>query len=96
MAGATITVRVPTDKAARYMSQLAKHWGHKFDVELGETAASVALPFGRLQMRAETDALVASLEAAPDADPARLKRIFEDHLNRFAFREGELVFEWSV
>lgn len=91
-----ITVRVPTDKSARYMTQLAKHWSHKFEVQLTETTATVPLPFGLLTMQAEPDAIVGRFEPTPEADLKRLKEVFENHLNRFAFREGELVYEWSA
>lgn len=31
--------RLSTDKAARYMTQLAKHWSHKFAVTFDATTA---------------------------------------------------------
>jgi hypothetical protein len=93
---AQVVARVPTDKAARYMTQLAKHWGHKFEVELAATTAVIALPFGPVRLVAEPDALVITLEPAPGADLARAKEVVERHLNRFAFREGELVYRWSA
>jgi hypothetical protein len=93
---AAVTARVPTDKAARYMTQLAKHWSHKFDVALGETTADIPLPFGLVRLAAEQDALLITLEPNPDADLARMKQVVENHLNRFAFREGELVYNWSL
>ena len=31
--------RVATEKAARYMIQLAKHWSHKFEVRYDDTSA---------------------------------------------------------
>jgi hypothetical protein len=91
-----VTARVPTDKAVRYMTQLAKHWSHKFDVALTATTADIPLPFGPVRLAAEPDALLITLEPDPDADLARMKEVVENHLNRFAFREGELVYAWSA
>lgn len=93
---AAVTTRVATDKAARYMTQLAKHWSHKFDVALTERTADIPLPFGPVRLAAEKDALLITLEPNPEADVARMKEVVENHLNRFAFREGELVYPWSA
>jgi hypothetical protein len=96
MSAAPIVARVPTDKAARYMTQLAKHWSHRFDVALTPTTADIPLPFGPVHMDAEPEALVIALRPNPDADIAKMKEVVESHLNRFAFREGELVYPWSA
>ncbi len=96
-----IVARVPTDKAARYMTQLAKHWSHRFDVTFDATTAAIPLPLGPVTMVAEPDALVITLNPDPEAPNfdegvARMKEVVENHLNRFAFREGELVYDWRT
>ena len=93
---AKIVARVPTDKAARYMTQLAKHWSHRFEVTFDATTAAIPLPLGPVTMVAEPDALVITLNPDPEADVARMKEVVESHLNRFAFREGELVYDWRA
>ena len=47
--------RLHTDKAARYMTQLAKHWSHRFEVAFDATSARIPLPLGTCLMRAEPD-----------------------------------------
>ena len=76
--------RVPTAHAARYMQQLCKHWSHKLDVTLVAT------------MTAEADVLVVLVEAADEATLERMKGVVSKHLDRFAFREAPLPFEWVM
>lgn len=86
--------RASTDKAARYMTQLAKHWSHRFDVRYDERTAHIPLPAGPCDLRAEPDALVISLVADDEEGLARMETVVADHLARFAFREPELKIEW--
>lgn len=88
---------VATGSASRYLQQLCKHWSHKFAVAFDATAGSV--PFGNggeLRMTATADALLVSV-TAPDAETAvRLQGVVAEHLDRFAFREAPLGFDWSA
>ena len=85
---------VVTDHASKYLVQLSKHWSHKFSVEWDETRSHI--PFGQAQawLEAKDGLLVAEIEA-PEADLVRMQQVVADHLNRFAFREGELAFDWK-
>jgi hypothetical protein len=57
--------RLPTDKAARYMTQLAKHWSHKFEVSFDETTAlHPAAASGTCRMIADETGLDITVEAA--------------------------------
>ncbi|KQV62111.1 MULTISPECIES: DUF2218 domain-containing protein [unclassified Caulobacter] len=87
--------RVATERAARYMIQLAKHWSHKFEVRYDETSALFPLPLGTCRMTAHPDGLDISIEAADLEDLARLEDVVAKHLDRFAFREGELRYGWT-
>lgn len=87
--------RVATDKAARYMTQLAKHWSHKFEVTYDETSALFPLPLGTCHMTAHADGLDITLEAADLEGLTRLEDVVAKHLDRFAFREGELKYGWT-
>lgn len=87
--------RVATDKAARYMIQLAKHWSHKFDVRYDDASADFPLPLGLCRMTAHGDGLDITVEAADEAGLARLEDVVAKHLDRFAFREGELKYGWT-
>ncbi|MBX9896717.1 MAG: DUF2218 domain-containing protein [Qipengyuania sp.] len=88
--------RAPTAHASRYLQQLAKHWAHDNQVTFDTCQADIALRGNRVELRAEPDALVATLTTGPEGDPARLRQVFEDHIDRFAFREAPLPFEWSA
>jgi len=90
------TGRAATENASRYLQQLAKHWSHNNEVTFDKTSADIALRGNRVQMRAEPDALVVTLTTGPEGDAARLRQVFEDHINRFAFREAPLPFTWSA
>ncbi len=87
--------RVATERAARYMTQLAKHWSHKFEVRYDETSALFPLPLGTCRMTAHPDGLDITIEAADLEDLARLEDVVAKHLDRFAFREGELRYGWT-
>jgi DNA-binding PadR family transcriptional regulator len=76
-----------TDRAARYMIQLAKHWSHKFEVTYDETSALIPLPLGTCRMLADPEGLDITVEAADLEGLARLEDVVAEHLLRFAFRE---------
>ena len=85
-----------TPNASKYLVQLSKHWSHKFPVEWDDAHSHI--PFAQAQAQAWLEAknglLVAEVEA-PEADLAHMQKVVADHLNRFAFREGELAFDWK-
>ncbi len=87
--------RVATEKASRYMIQLAKHWSHKFEVRYDETSAFFPLPLGGCRMVAHPDGLDITVEAVDHDGLARLEDVVAKHLDRFAFREGELKYSWT-
>ncbi len=87
--------RLPTDKGARYMTQLAKHWSHKFVVSLDETTASIPLPLGDCRMAADETGLDITVEATSHDGLARLEDVVAEHLLRFAFRENVAKLAWT-
>ena len=89
------TGRAKTASASRYLQQLAKHWAHNNEVTFDAASADIALRGNRVELRAKPEALVATLTTGPDGDAVRLRQVFEDHINRFAFREAPLPFEWT-
>ena len=91
----TETGTVPTIHASRYLQQLAKHWAHKFKVTFTPNQARIELPFGVVEMTATAEALSARLITAADEDAARARQVFEEHINRFAFREAPLLLAWD-
>ena len=89
--------RVPTGSASRYLQQLCKHWSHRLTVAFDTEAGSVDFPNGaRLERRADPDTLDLLLRVPDGEDQARMREVVEEHLNRFAFREGPLTFDWRA
>lgn len=91
----TVTATVPTTSGSRYLQQLCKHWSHKFEVNFDPAQGEIAFPMGPIRMTAEPEALVVVLEPNADADVKRFKQVVADHLDRFAFREAPLPFDWK-
>jgi hypothetical protein len=89
------TALVPTTNGARYLQQLCKHWSHKLDVQLSENEGIVRFPAAVATMTATADALTVSVEAEDDETLQRMKGVVASHLDRFAFKEAPLPFEWS-
>lgn len=87
--------RVPTLSASRYLQQLAKHWSHKMDVSFTEEEGTILFPNGsKLGMRAARETLDLVLTVPEDGDVARMRDVVASHLDRFAFREVPLTFDW--
>lgn len=88
---------VPTASASRYLQQLAKHWSHKMDVTFSPQEGVIAFPNGcRLDLRASATALDIALAVPDGEDVARMREVVARHLDRFAFREAPLTFDWHA
>jgi uncharacterized protein len=88
--------RAKTANSSKYLQQLCKHWGHRFEVEFSETRGKVRFPIAVATMESSRNALLVSIETDDTESVERLKEIFASHLDRFAFREAPLPFEWSA
>lgn len=91
----TLTAIVPTTHGSRYLQQLCKHWSHKFETRFDAGEGEIAFPMGPIRMTAGADALTVVIEPGPDVDVERFKMVVAEHLDRFAFREAPLAFEWT-
>ena len=99
------TVRVPTAHASRYLQQLCKHWSHNLAVSFSESEGTVTFPRNArgadwpgdatLVMQARDDGLDCHLEASVPEQLEALKGAVARHLDRFAFREAPLPFDWQ-
>lgn len=90
----TSTARVPTANGQKYMTQLAKHWSHRFpDLTYDEHRADVPMPGAPLVMLADEQGLTLTLKG--DAEALQwIQGVVTEHLGRFAFRES-LTFNWQ-
>ncbi len=87
--------RVPTGSASRYLQQLAKHWSHKMEVSFTAEESRIAFPGGSvLEMKADSDTLDVVLTIPDGDDVERMRDVVSSHLDRFAFREAPLTFDW--
>lgn len=90
----TLTATVPTTSGSRYLQQLCKHWSHKFETSFDPEKGEIAFPMGPIRMEATAETLVVTLVPNADADVEKFKQVVAEHLDRFAFREAPLPFEW--
>ena len=98
------TAAVPTTHGSRYLQQLCKHWAHNLTVEFTPTHGTVAFPRDVRGADYPGDALVTFDAAAETLDiridatsPEQrdaLQGVVARHLDRFAFREAPLHFDW--
>ncbi|KQO52759.1 DUF2218 domain-containing protein [Sphingomonas sp. Leaf257] len=87
--------RVPTPSASRYLQQLAKHWSHKMEVSFTAEEGTILFPNGsKLEMRAASETLDIVLTVPEDGDVTQMRQVVASHLDRFAFREAPLTFDW--
>ncbi|NHK28734.1 DUF2218 domain-containing protein [Parvularcula flava] len=91
----TLKATAQTDKASRYLQQLSKHWGHKFHVDFTPEQSTIKLPIGEVFLQAGDAALYISLEPENDDSADKLKDVVVQHIDRFAAREGGLVYVWD-
>jgi hypothetical protein len=95
---------VPTTRASRYLQQLCKHWSHNLAVTFDETKGTVIFPRNArgaewpgdatLEMQAGETTLECRLAASAPGQLEALKGAVARHLDRFAFREAPLAFDW--
>jgi hypothetical protein len=97
-------VVVPTAHGSRYLQQLCKHWSHNLAVEFTEEQGKVVFPRNArgadwpgdatLFLQARGDALECRLEASAPEQLEALKGAVARHIDRFAFREAPLTYDW--
>jgi uncharacterized protein len=86
----------PTVSASRYIQQLVKHWGHKFATSYADGVGMVPFhEFANARFEAAGDGVHIVLQTAGDDEDLRLRGVVERHLDRFAFREAPLAYEWE-
>ena len=95
---------VPTKMASRYLQQLAKHWSHNLSVTFTPADGTIVFPRdvrgksfpsdATVTLKARERALELLIEASAPEQLDGLKGAVASHLDRFAFREAPLQFDW--
>jgi hypothetical protein len=85
---------VPTANAAKYLEQLCKHWSHRLEVDLSDKKGIVRFPAAVVTLESGEDALEVEIEGEASEEVERMKGVVASHLDRFAFREAPLRFDW--
>ena len=95
---------VPTESASKYLQQLCKHWSHNLAVEFTPENGTVVFPKDARGADHPGDAVVTfdvaegglgvRIDASSEAQLDGLKGAVARHLDRFAFREAPLGFDW--
>ena len=106
MSVVSATASVPTQSASRYLQQLCKHWAHNLEVAFTPDRGTVVFPReargadhpgdGLVTFDAGADALTVRIDASADSQLEGLKGAVARHLDRFAFREAPLPFDWKA
>lgn len=95
---ARTTAVIATENGWKYVQQLCKHWAHKLTVEVDEAAQCGVVTFDQAvaTMRADASSLTVSIDSDNEADLETFKGVVASHLDRFAFREAPLPFDWTA
>ena len=98
------TAAVPTAHGSRYLQQLCKHWAHNLAVDFNPEHGTVTFPKdvrgadypgdARVVFHAAPAVLEVRIDATSPEQRKALKGVVASHLDRFAFREAPLPFDW--
>ncbi len=104
MSGASAVAQVATGNASRYLQQLCKHWQHNMAVDFTSERGTIVFPKnarsadwpddGLVTVTAHDAMLECRIDASVEGQREGLKGAVARHLDRFAFREAPLTFDW--
>ena len=99
------TARVPTASAGKYLQQTCKHWEHNLDVAFTPEHGTIVFPKdargadypgdATVIFDAHPDMLAVRIEATSPEQRDALKGAIARHVDRFAFREAPLTYDWQ-
>lgn len=87
------TARVSTERPARYIKQLAEHFGNRIETAYSDEGGTLNFAFGRCELIAEDGAIVLRAEAEDDESLTRVEDVTGRHLERFG-QKHELAVAW--
>ncbi len=86
------------EQPERYIQQLVKHWGHKMATSYDEGDGMGVFPFSEhtnAVMTAVPQGIAITLTTADADENMRMREVIERHIDRFAFREVPLEYDWN-
>jgi hypothetical protein len=86
------------DKPERYIQQVVSHWSHKMATSYDAVDGRGVLPFSELEnavMVTRPGGIGITLVTADQERNVHLRGVIERHIDRFAFREAPLAYEWN-
>ena len=102
----SVVADTSTAHASKYLQQLCKHWQHNLAVEFTPEHGTVTSPRDArgatwagdalVTFDAGSDALSVRIDASSDEHVEVMKGVIARHLDRFAFREAPLAFDWRA
>ncbi len=99
------TARIPTASASKYLQQVCKHWEHNLPVSFDKDHGQITFAKDArgadwpadavVTLDAEAETLVCTITASAEGQRDGLKGALERHIDRFAFREVPLAYNWT-
>ena len=83
-------------KPERYIQQLVSHWSHKMATSYADGVGT--FPFSELEsavMTARPGGIAITLTTGEHERNVHMRGVIERHIDRFAFREAPLTYEWK-
>lgn len=90
----TVAARVETTSGGRYVRQLCKHWSHKLETHVEGDVGTVTFPSAKANMAADATGIMITIVGEEREDVAKLTDVVARHIDRFAFREAPLRYDW--
>ncbi|GGN48276.1 MAG: hypothetical protein CMH85_14060 [Novosphingobium sp.] len=91
----TITAKVKTESGGKYVRQLCKHWSHKLETSVDGDRGTVTFPAAVATMDADGEGIAIAISGEDKSEVERLTDVVASHIDRFAFREAPLTYEWA-
>lgn len=90
-----VEAHVATASGGKYVRQLCKHWAHKLPVELEGDTGVVTFEGAVATMAAGAEEIHVTVSGQDHETVDRLKDVVAGHIDRFAFREAPLTYDWA-
>lgn len=84
-----------TPNGARYIRQMCKHFAHELETEVEKNEGYLRFDMGTAYLSADAGALTVRFELHNADAFEGAQHVIDDHLKRFAFREGFEHMEWD-